>query len=190
MDYYNTKESVDQYIRAAEGFDGSDIIQKVGEFLSEGASVLELGSGPGKDAQIMTTKGYQVSVSDYSSEFLSRLHDNYPGIFAEYLQIDATNIISEEKYDCIYSNKVLHFLTDEQLEQSINSQLRCLSTAGIVCHTFWRGEGTEMYGDMYVNNHTEEEMIVFFKDFDILVCVLYEEMDSNDSILVIARRKQ
>ena len=47
--YYFTKQTVNEYIKMAKGFDGRDLIEKLKGFLPEHSSVLELGSGPGVD---------------------------------------------------------------------------------------------------------------------------------------------
>ena len=61
--YYNNKESVDQYIEMAKDSDGEALIEKLKFFLPAGSSVLELGSGPGSDWRILS-KDYTVTGSD------------------------------------------------------------------------------------------------------------------------------
>ena len=51
--FYHTKESVEQYIKIAEGYDGSELIEKLQKFLPNNSTLLELGSGPGTDLKIL-----------------------------------------------------------------------------------------------------------------------------------------
>ena len=49
MDYYENKEKVEKYIKFTPSHDGAILVDKLVELLPEGATVLELGVGPGKD---------------------------------------------------------------------------------------------------------------------------------------------
>ena len=64
-DYYKTKESVDEYIKLAKDVSGKKLIEKLGKFLPKHTYVLEIGSGPGTDWQILN-KTYHVVGSDNS----------------------------------------------------------------------------------------------------------------------------
>ncbi|MGB0851246.1 MAG: class I SAM-dependent methyltransferase, partial [Bacteroidia bacterium] len=108
--YYHTKESVTKYIQAAKGFDGKNNIEKLKNVLATNSKLLELGSGPGSDFKILN-KQYQVTGSDYSIEFVQHLNSTYPN--DPFLQLNAATIDTDQKFDGIYSNKVLHHLTDD-----------------------------------------------------------------------------
>lgn len=69
---YKTKESVEEYIKLAKDVDGGQLIKKLNNFLPSNSLLLEIGSGPGIDFQILK-KDYRVVGSDYSTEFMSRL---------------------------------------------------------------------------------------------------------------------
>ena len=53
MSYYNDKKNVEEYIRMAEGYDGRAFVDLLKGMLPKGASVLELGMGPGKDLLLL-----------------------------------------------------------------------------------------------------------------------------------------
>lgn len=184
--FYHTKESVDQYLSMAEGYDGGFLINHLKEFLPEKSSVLEIGSGPGKDIVLLSER-YNVTGSDYSLEFLDRLKVKFPNV--EFLHLNAAKLETDKKFDAVYSNKVLHHLTDEELSDSLSQQHDILNEGGIVCHSFWKGEGEESYEGMYVNNHTKDDLSKQFAiGFIILKMITYREMEDNDSILVIAQK--
>ena len=71
-EYYNTKESVDEYIKLAKGFNGAHLIKKFEKVLSPNSTVLEIGSGLGSDWEILN-ESYNVVGSDNSTEFLDYL---------------------------------------------------------------------------------------------------------------------
>lgn len=186
-DYYHTKESVDQYIAAAEGFNGSELINELKKHLPAGKSVLEIGSGPGADFEILMGD-YAVVGSDFSNEFISRLNIRFPS--QQFLNLDATTLKTNLKFDAIYSNKVLQHLSNEQLEKSIEAQIRCLNTDGIICHSFWKGKGNESFEGSLVNYQTKESLLSFFREkFTILYLEEYKEFEAHDSLLLIAQLK-
>jgi len=185
--YYKTKESVDEYTRLAKDVSGEQLIKKLKKYLQSNSVLLEIGSGPGTDWNIIN-RDYKVVGSDNSQEFLKRLIcDNPDGRF---LELDATTIMIAEKFDGIYSNKVLHHLKDKELNDSIIRQFDILNTNGIICHSFWEGEGSEIFKGLYVNYHTESTLRKFFeKYFEIIMLEKYREFEDSDSLLLIGKKK-
>jgi len=186
--YYHSKESVDEYIKMAQGHDGRLIIKKLREYLPAGSKVLEIGSGPGTDWQILT-KDYHVVGSDQSPEFIKHLTASNP--MGEFLELDAETLETSLRFDAIYSNKVLHHLEDEALQNSVFSQYEILNPGAIICHTFWHGQDTEIYNDLFVNYHTDKGIISLFGSyFDHLLIRFYKEFEKGDSFLYIGRKKK
>ncbi len=187
-DYYHTKESVEEYINLAKDVSGINLIKKLQPFLSNGSEVLEIGSGPGTDWKILS-EYYNVTGSDISREFLVHLKKNNPS--GRFFELDAVTLNTKEKFDCIYSNKVLHHLKDKELTESINNQYEILNPGGIICHSFWRGEGTEVFKGMFVNYYTVESLRKIFESkFDIFLLEEYKEFEDRDSILLIGGKNQ
>lgn len=185
--YYHNKKSVDQYIKLAKDVNGRELISKLKNHLSPESKLLEIGSGPGTDWRILN-EDFNVIGSDNSKEFLKHLRSNNPsGIF---LEIDAITINTKENFKGIYSNKVLQHLTNEELSDSIKRQYEVLTDGGIVCHSFWKGEGAEFYNGLFVNYQTEESLTKLFETyFYLLTMDSYAEFEDGDSILLIGKRK-
>lgn len=185
--YYKTKESVEEYVTLAEGVNGKQLINKLKNHLTPQSSLLELGSGPGSDWKILNSD-YQVVGSDNSQEFLNYLNSSYPN--GEFLELDAATLKTDKKFDGIYSNKVLHHLTNKELENSIKRQTEILNSNGIICHSFWNGEGSEVFKGLFVNYHIESGLRNFFKEsFEIILLEMYAEFEESDSMVLIARKK-
>ncbi len=185
--YYKTRESVDEYIKLAKDANGRPLIDKLIKFLPSHANILEIGSGPGTDWLILK-EYFSVVGSDNSTEFISRLIKNNPG--AEFLELDAETLLTERKFNGIYSNKVLHHLNENELRSSIERQAEILLPDGIICHSFWKGEGDEIFNGLFVKYHSEVSLTSLFKGyFEILVLEKYKEFDDDDSILLIGRKK-
>lgn len=73
---------------------------------------------------------------------------------------------------------------------SIKRQHELLNEGGIICHSFWKGEGTEVFKGMFVNYHTENALKDYFKEyFEILLLESYMEFEEGDSVLLIGKKK-
>ena len=184
--YYHTKDSVDEYIQLADGIDGKKLIAQLKPHISKGARILELGSGPGKDYELLSAD-YTVTGSDLSAEFLTLLQTKYPD--GEFLNLNAATLATDQTFDVVYSNKVLQHVTDDELAQSINRQHQLLSENGVICHSFWKGEGSEEFKGMYVNYQTQQSLRdIINGKFDVILLNEYAEFEAGDSLLLIARK--
>jgi len=186
-DYYKTKESVEEYIKLAKDVNGKLLIEKLKKILPSQSSILEIGSGPGTDWKILQ-EFYNVTGSDNSNEFLIHLVSKNPK--GKFIELDATSLKTDKKFDGIYSNKVMHHLRDDELTDSAKRQNEILKSNGIICHSFWKGEGSEIFKGLFVNYHTVATLTkAFQKYFEILSIEDYKEFDENDSLLLLARKK-
>ena len=184
--YYHTKESVAEYIRLAKDVNGEELIKKLKRFLPLNSTLLEIGTGPGTDWELLS-EDYQVLGSDNSLDFLDHLHATFPK--GRFIELDATTLSTDEKFDAIYSNKVMHHLSDNELFDSIARQYEVLNPNGIICHSFWRGEGSEVFKGLFVNYHTANTLKDFFEShFDTLELEPYGEFEDGDSLLLIGKR--
>ncbi|MFT5512935.1 MAG: 2-polyprenyl-3-methyl-5-hydroxy-6-metoxy-1,4-benzoquinol methylase [Bacteroidia bacterium] len=186
-EYYKTKETVDEYIKLSKGVNGSDLIERLKQIVKPNAQILELGSGPGEDWELLS-KTYTVTGSDNSQEFLDRLILKYP--IGGFQLIDAVTLQTDKTFDGIYANKVMHHLNDAELSDSIKRQIEILNPNGIICHSFWKGEGSEVFKGLFVNYHDKATIELFYAPhFEILTLETYKEFDADDSLLLIARKK-
>ena len=187
MGFFDTEKGVEQYIKLTEGYDSAELITVLEKYLPEDSTILELGMGPGRDADILK-KSYAVTGSDNSQIFLDKYKKNNPD--ADLLLLDATSLQTEQKFDCIYSNKVLHHLTKEDLVKSLQRQKEILNPNGIVFHSFWKGNKTEnMEGLIFTYYEMDDLKKITENDFEILSIETYTEMEKFDSIYVILRNK-
>lgn len=176
-----------EYIRLAEGYDGTTLISVLKKHVKPNSTLLELGSGPGKDWKILSDS-FRVTGSDYSKEFVEHLIRAYPE--GDFLELNAATLATNGNFDIIYSNKVMHHLKDEELVQSFKRQHELLNEDGIICHSFWKGEGSEVFKGLFVNYAMEANLKKLCeKHFDVLVLDAYEEFEKGDSLLLIARKR-
>jgi len=186
-EYYKTRESVEEYINLAKDVSGKQLIEKLQLVLPVKSALLEIGSGPGTDWKILN-EFYNVVGSDNSIEFLKHLTAENPK--GEFLELDAITLKTDKKFDGIYSNKVLHHLKDDELIDSVKRQNEILNSNGIICHSFWKGKGSEIFKGLFVNYHSASTLSKAYRKYlKILSIEEYKEFDDNDSLLLFARKK-
>ena len=188
QEYYKTRESVEEYIRLARDVSGQALITRLQKVVPRGAKLLEIGSGPGTDWNILK-ETYNVTGSDFSREFIHHLETSFPD--GDFIELNAVTLETDLKFDGIYSNKVLHHLNDKELITSIHRQYQILNPGGIISHSFWKGEGSETFKGLFVNYHTKKTLKEYFsKTFEILLIESYSEFEDGDSLLLVAKRKE
>ena len=190
MDYFMNRENVDKYKEMLSGYDGTWVINKLAEYIPNGAKILELGMGAGLDLDLLSPK-YNVLGSDNSPIFVEDYNAKETGTKA--IVLDAINVNINESFDCIFSNKVLQHLTKQQFIQSLNSQKSHLTSNGIIFLTLWHGEHQEelmFNGQLRFTYYTEKDIKDIVKaGFEILTLERYTESDDMDSLLVVLKAK-
>lgn len=184
---YDTPEGTDEYAAMAEGYDGRTHIERLNELLPPGSEVLELGIGPGVDLD-MLAETFTAVGSDLSQAFLDRYARLRPE--AELMQLDAITIDTDRRFDAIYTNKVLHHLTTGELHRSLHRQAEVIRPGGLLLHGLWAGTTAEDYGGLHDQRYLPDTLEAVIPDvLEIVECVFYEEMETDDSLRVILRRK-
>jgi len=185
MDFFDDPNNVDKYLTIADGYDGAALIAVMAGLVSPGGRVLELGMGPGKDLALLTQAGFDVVGSDRSAEFLARYDGPLPT-----LQLDAVTLETDETFDIIYSNKVLHHLTAPDFATSLERQVACLRPGGVLFHSLWLGDGEADFGGVHCTYHTEDRVrAVLPEGFTLAASGRYEEMAPEDSFWVLLQRQ-
>jgi trans-aconitate methyltransferase len=187
MGYFDEKKNVEEYIKESEEYNGSELIGILKKYLQADSSVLELGMGPGKDIELLS-RNFHVTGSDYSQVFIDIYKKKNKN--ADILLLDAVKMNTDRKFDCIYSNKVLHHLCQEDLRSSLNRQLSILNSKGILFHSLWYGDKEEEYSGLRFVYYTEKTILkIIGFDFDVLEIQSYSEMEKDDSMYIILRKK-
>ncbi len=188
MDFYNDPLKADEYEEMCDEYDGSELYKLLGNHLKENSTLLELGCGPGNDINNLDKK-YIVTGSDLSDEFLLRCKKKHPDI--PFIKLDAVSIKTDDIFDCIFSNKVLHHLTPDELEKSLDRQISVITKNGIFAHTFWLGDKEfTMEGMLFVFYNREQLMHMISRYFTILEVYDYKEFEEGDSIFIVAQNNE
>ena len=119
--------------------------------------------------------------------FIERFRKQHPS--ADLIRIDAVEMDIDRKFDCIYSNKVLHHLSAEELKTSLQQQARVLNSKGIALHSFWHGDKEETHHGLRFVYYTEESLTKLVgPEYEVLDLQCYEEMEPDDSLYLLLRK--
>ncbi|WP_439185653.1 class I SAM-dependent methyltransferase [Carboxylicivirga taeanensis] len=185
--FFEDKQNVKHYLEMTADYDGSWFFEQFTRFIPQSCKALELGMGPGKDLDNIRQK-YDVTGSDYSFLFAEHYKHQHPEV--KVMVLDAVTIKTNKQFDCIYSNKVLHHLTVNNLKASLARQADVLNHEGMLLHTFWRGRGTDEFQGLFFQYYEAEELQELFSPlFNIIHIAPYQELKADDSIIVVAQKK-
>lgn len=185
-DYYEDEENVSKYIEFTPAHDGALLVDTLAARLEPGATVLEIGLGPGKDFKLLKQQ-FTVTGSDLSRVFLERYRKLDES--ADLLQLDARTLDTERTFDAVFSNKALIHLSADELQQSFARQHAILNDGGLIMHSFWYGDKTQEFDGLTLVQHNETDLAAMLEDrFEILALAQHAKMAEGDSIYVLARK--
>lgn len=110
-----------------------DIIKILEKSLPKYKRVLDLGSKQGEDLEILDGF-YEVVASEDEKSKTRYLKDKYLDI--RVILIDAINLDSHKRFECIYSKNLLDELSLEEIETSFSKQKNLLEGESLVFHIF------------------------------------------------------
>ena len=132
---------------------------------------------------------FRATGSDNSRIFVDRARAADPN--ADVLTLDAVTLETDRRFDAIYSNKVLHQLTPDDLARSLGAQHRVLKPKGIALHSFWYGDRLEVDRGEHCRYYTEQTFAdQVGESFEIVESGRYTEIVDNDSLFVVLGRSQ
>ena len=157
MDYYeaNAEEYKNQWtddFLANYDFTIPDIFLK---FLPNGASILDLGCGTGRDSKYFLNRGYKVTAVDGSKEFckMASAFLKMPVRKLNFLDIDYNN-----EFDGVFACASLLHLDTKDLITVLESIHKSLKKIGILYCSFKLGSDTRFdEKNMFYNDMTEEK---------------------------------
>jgi SAM-dependent methyltransferase len=113
-----------------------NLISLVDQALPAGGTLLELGSGTGRDAAELERRGHQVRRTDATVAFVEMMR-------ADGFKADLLNALTDDyggPYDLVFADAVFLHFTAEQLAHVLT---RCFDAARLLAFTTREGEGIE-----------------------------------------------
>lgn len=99
--------------------------------------VLELGSGPGRDASYLESRGPRVRRTDAAREFVEMMRTE--GHDAQLLDVRRGDL--DGPYDAVFANAVLLHLSREEFRDVLERSRRAVVDGGVLAFTLKEGEG-------------------------------------------------
>lgn len=130
IDWYDANS--EEYAAAGETYYDMNHITTFANSLANGATVLDVGCGPGRDVKLLTQQGLNVTGLDLSSGLLEVARNKFPDL--QFVEGDMLNLpFADESYDGVWSNtSLLHLETVEDVNQSLNEMHRVLKQQGLL----------------------------------------------------------
>lgn len=163
-----TEEASRFYSRGAEEFAENysrenisesylELLEAFMKRLPEKGRVLDAGCGPGRDAQILSDRGFNVTGIDLSEEMIDEAKDRD----AEFHVMDVRDLeFEDEAFDAVLANQLLIFFTGRERREALEELSRVLKSGGVFFLGLKEGEEIfvrEKYGSSVVQYPLAEE---------------------------------
>lgn len=175
------EDEIFEYFKASEGLEAKLLMARLEKYLEASSSLLDLDGE--QSVELMYLRD---NLAMHGTEYKEKILNSYE------TNTEIPNSVKNvfRKFDCIYSNKVMTHITENQVIESAAKQYNRLNPGGLICHTFWRGDSdVEVNGEKTYYYELEDIRNIFNEHFTILELAYFTEKVPNDSIYIIAQRR-
>ena len=183
----------DNAIQYAEETRNSLVLDALWEFLSrmkEGGTILDYGSGSGRDSAYFINKGFSVDSLDGSAEMKAQAERLF-GIkvkLASFLSLE-----EKDKYDGIWAQASILHLEEHDLRVALTLIERALKRDGVFYSSFRKGEEDGYEKGRWYTNMTERRFLSFLPTI-LYVEKIWESQDVRPGVnrtwlSIICRKK-
>lgn len=191
----HTQRTVQSYERFARQYDTlvserrppyiEDALRRFVQCLPPGGSVLEIGSGTGRDADFVESLGAAVRRTDATQAFLSLMAERGK-------QADLLNVLTDElggPYDGVLAMAVLIHVDREQVDPVLRKIHTALKPSGVFLVAMRKGEG-ETSGEYHTVQWTAERFAARLAAAGLSTAWMTEWVgpDGNEWVTFLARR--
>ena len=180
-------------IQYAEETRNSLVLDALWEFLSrmkDGGTILDYGSGSGRDSAYFLDKGFSVDSLDGSAEMKAQAERLF-GIkvkLASFLSLE-----EKDKYDGIWAQASILHLEEHDLRAALTLIERALKRDGVFYSSFRKGEGDGYENGRWYTNMTERRFLSFLPA-KLYVEKIWESQDVSPGVnrtwlSIICRKK-
>ena len=172
LSYYSKNSR--SFYEATINADMSQIYESFLPLIPLGGTILDFGCGTGRDAKAFIEAGYHVDAIDGSIEMVK---------FARtFCNIDVKHLLFEDYspdklYDGIWACASLLHLSKYELCQIFPKLHDSLERDGILYTSFKYGNFEGIRRDRHFTDFTEEDFLIFIKDFDFIIIDMFVSSD-------------
>ena len=183
----------DNAIQYAEETRNSLVLDALWEFLSrmkEGGTILDYGSGSGRDSAYFLDKGFSVDSLDGSAEMKAQAER----LFGIKVKLSSFLSLEEkDKYDGIWAQASILHLEEHDLRVALTLIERALKRDGVFYSSFRKGEEDGYENGRWYTNMTERRFLSFLPA-SLYVEKIWESQDvrpgvSRTWLSIICRKK-
>ena len=183
----------DNAIQYAEETRNSLVLDALWEFLSrmkEGGTILDYGSGSGRDSAYFINKGFSVDSLDGSAEMKAQAER----LFGIKVKLSSFLSLEEkDKYDGIWAQASILHLEEHDLRAALTLIERALKRDGVFYSSFRKGEEDGYENGRWYTNMTERRFLSFLPA-SLYVEKIWESQDvrpgvSRTWLSIICRKK-
>lgn len=161
IDYYN--KHAEEFIASTFEVDMESLYQPFLAELPEGARILDVGCGSGRDTLAFKDKGYQVEAIDYSAELVKKAKE-LTGI--EVRQQSFYELNESEKYDGIWACASLLHCDRDFLPEVMGHIFKALKPNGMCYMSFKYGNTDREKGGRSFTDLNEQQAHELIKQID------------------------
>jgi len=167
--YYSTNYK--EYISTTQKVDMTEHYKRFLPYLSQGAKILDVGFGSGRDMLYFESKGYNVLGIDNVSEFVDNGKAN--GLNVELC--DFHNLPYIETFDGIWACASL--LHSNDLSIAFNNLYKALKVGGFIYLSMKYGNGTNVENGRFYQYINEEKLKELCKNSNLSIVEIYNSED-------------
>lgn len=176
IDYYNQNAKL--FFESTVNLCMEEHLNKFVEYLPEGAAVLDLGCGSGRDSLYFVERGFDVTAIDGSEELceLASIHIGQDVLHMQFSELDFTEV-----FDGIWACASLLHVKEDDIDEIINKIINALKPDGIIYISLKHGNFSGIKDGRYykyydtkelknlIGRHKELEILELWKSTDIRI---------------------
>lgn len=166
VDFYD--QNADTFIEQTADVDMSGLYEGFCRLLPEGGSILDAGSGSGRDALAFAQMGYEVEAFDASKEMVDATRRR-AGVPTHHMSFQEIKL--NRKFDGIWACASLLHVPRVELSEVLKRLSNYLEPSGILYASFKYGDEERKKGGRYFNDLNEElvkEQLANVKSLELL----------------------
>lgn len=161
IDYYN--KHAEKFTTSTFEVDMKSLYQPFLAELPEGARILDVGCGSGRDTLAFKNKGYQVDAIDYSEELVKKATQltGIPVRLQSFYEIDA-----DQAYDGIWACASLLHCERSRLTEVLEKMVQALKPNGVIYMSFKYGDSDRDQDGRQFTDLDENQAEALLEQFD------------------------
>jgi ubiquinone/menaquinone biosynthesis C-methylase UbiE len=133
-------KTVDDYAHNTDPLHPKEEADKFLSFLKKGASILDIGCGPGRDVKIFSDKGFKVVGIDLSKNMIEAAKKRT--VNADFKVMDLMKLeFPDSSFDAEWASAVYLHVPKKDIVKALKEAWRVLKSGGILCTSVKVGEG-------------------------------------------------